>query len=54
MTKEEYTRQEDAYIKEQFKIADPKPNGMCGTWSWHLLKKREFKKIMKDKGISVE
>ena len=49
ISEEEYKRLEDEYVREQFKIADPKPNGMYGTWSWHIQMKRNFAKIMEEK-----
>jgi len=49
ISKEEYDRLENQYVKEQYKIANPKPSGMCGTWAWHIRTKREFAKLMEQK-----
>jgi hypothetical protein len=49
ISKEEYDRLENEYVKDQFKLADPKPNGMCGTWGWHIQTKKKFAKLMEQK-----
>ena len=49
MSKEEYDRLETEYVREQFKLANPKPSGMCGTWGWHIRTKKDFAKLMKQK-----
>lgn len=52
ISKEEYDRLENEFVKEQYKIADPKPSGMCGTWSWHIDTKKRFAKLMKKQGTN--
>jgi hypothetical protein len=49
ISKEEYKQLENEYVKEQYKLADPKPYGMCGTWSWHINMKEKFAKLMKQR-----
>jgi len=53
MTEEEYKKQLDAYMKEQYSTFKPKPNGMYGHWGWYAVTKREFDKMLKDKGIKI-
>jgi hypothetical protein len=43
---DEYKKLEDGYIKEQYKLQEPKPNGMMGHWGFYAVKKREFKEKM--------
>ncbi len=38
----EYQREEERFLKEQFALADPEPVGMFGTWAWHVKTKRKF------------
>lgn len=53
ISKEEYSRLENDYVKEQMKLADPKPNGMCGTWSWHIQMKKAFAKLMEQRNENI-
>lgn len=53
ISKEEYSRLENEYVKEQMKLADPKPNGMCGTWSWHIQTKKAFAKLMEQRNENI-
>lgn len=46
LSKKEYSKLEEEYVREQYKIANPKPSGMCGTWSWHIQVKKDFAKLM--------
>ena len=48
-----YEQLEEEYIKEQYKLTNPKPNGMLGHWGWHAVKKREFKEIMEKEGYTI-
>ena len=54
ISKEEYNKLENEYVKEQFKKADPKPSGMCGTWSWHIQTKKAFAKLMEQRNENIQ
>ena len=54
ITREDYEKRLDAFVREQYKIANPQPSGMCGTWSWRLQKEREFNALLKAQGITAE
>ena len=47
---DEYKKLEDEFLKEQYKLQDPKPVGMMGHWGFHAVKKREFKDKMIKEG----
>lgn len=47
---DEYKRLLEEYIKEQYNLQDPKPNGMMGHWGFHAVKSREFKERMIKEG----
>lgn len=53
ISKEDYKAQENAWIKEQYLLETRKPSGMCGNWSYRLMKEREFKEIMKSQGYEI-
>lgn len=47
---DEYKTLRDLYMKEEFAKADPKPNGMYGTWGWYAKKEREFQSKLREEG----
>jgi hypothetical protein len=53
MTKEEYIKARDVFMKEQYNKEPQKPNGMFGHWGWYLKKEREFKKLLETQGIKL-
>jgi hypothetical protein len=42
----------DEYLKEEYKKANPKPNGMMGHWGWYAMKTREFKEKWKSNKVN--
>ena len=54
ITSEEYRVKFKEWLKERYDEMDPKPNGMCGTWAFHIAKEREFKQYLKEQGILVD
>jgi hypothetical protein len=54
ISKAEYERREELFIREQYELTKPKPNGMLGHWGWHSVKKREFKEMMMKEGYTID
>lgn len=57
ITEEEFKRQMEQYVKEQYDIikeTDRRPNGMFGHWGWRLETERQFKKILEKNGVTVD
>ena len=51
----EYKRLLDEYMREQYQLTHPKPNGMMGNWGWYAVKKREFdESLTKDGRLEKE
>ena len=49
---EKYKKALDEYLKEEYKKANPKPNGMMGHWGWYAMKTREFKEKWKSNKVN--
>ena len=47
ISEEEFKKKLDAFIKEEYNKAKPKPNGMFGHMGFFKVKEREFKEKLK-------
>lgn len=53
MTLDEYKLAREAWVRREYDKLSQKPIGMLGHWAWYVVKEREFKKYLKDKGIDI-
>lgn len=54
ISEEEFKKRLDAFIKEEYNKAKPKPNGMYGHMGFFKVKEREFKEKLKQEGYVIE
>ena len=50
---EDYQKQLDLFMKEEYQKTKPKPNGMFGHWGWYAKNKRIFDEQYKNEKIQI-